>query len=197
MRAVTDALDRYEATWLRQGGFGAEGQRELLGRMRAFTAAHPDALLRTQLSGHLTGSALVTDPERERVLLTLHRKLGLWLQLGGHADGEPALDRVALREAVEESGLERLSFLDQTPRLGPQCSGPAIFDLDIHPIPARGAEPRHLHYDVRFVLVAEEPNRIAITAESDDLRWFTLAEAYRVTTEPSMHRQFDKLAFLR
>jgi len=70
--------------------------------------AHPDCLLRSCLPGHVTGSAWIVSPDRSQTLLTLHRKLGKWLQLGGHADGDPNLLAVAMREAVEESGLRSL-----------------------------------------------------------------------------------------
>jgi len=85
--------------------------------------------------GHITGSAWIVDRERSHVLLTHHRKLDRWLQLGGHADGEADVLAVALREAREESGLEAVTPLLDTP-----------YDVDVHPIPARGDEPRHLHY---------------------------------------------------
>ena len=73
-----------------------------------FVEAHADCCSRTQLSGHLTGSAWIVDASRTRTLLTHHRKLDKWLQLGGHADGDPDLLAVALREGREESGLTRL-----------------------------------------------------------------------------------------
>ena len=90
--------------------------------------------------GHITGSAWVVDPAGSRLLLTHHRKLGKWLQLGGHSDGEPDTLAVALREAREESGL----------RVRPISN--AVLDIDIHTIPALKGEPAHLHYDVRFAL---------------------------------------------
>lgn len=73
-----------------------------------FVEEHADCLARSQLQGHLTGSAWVVDRTRTQTLLTHHRKLDKWLQLGGHADGDPDLLAVALREAREESGLTQL-----------------------------------------------------------------------------------------
>ena len=80
-------------------------------------------------------------------MLTHHRKLDRWLQLGGHVDGEQAVHVAALREAQEESGLQHFSFVKIAGRLLP-------FDIDIHPIPATPAEPAHHHYDLRYLLLA-------------------------------------------
>ena len=93
--------------------------------------------------GHITGSAWVVDIAGNRVLLADHAKLGRWLQPGGHSDGDPDTLAVALREAREESGLDVRALDD------------AIFDIDVHRIPARGDEPAHLHFDVRFLVQAE------------------------------------------
>ena len=89
--------------------------------------------------GHVTGSAWLVDPDGGSVLLTHHRKLGSWFQLGGHSDGDPDTLRVALREATEESGIEGIVPVSQE-----------IFDIDVHEIPANSREPTHLHFDVRF-----------------------------------------------
>jgi 8-oxo-dGTP pyrophosphatase MutT (NUDIX family) len=124
-----------------------------------FAAAHADCCERTLSIGHFTGSAWLVSADGERVLLTHHRKLGRWLQLGGHADGEGDLAQVALREAEEESGLLDLAL------------NPEIFDLDRHAIPARGAEPTHWHYDVRFVVRALGSEQFAVSEESHDLAW--------------------------
>src|SRR5690242_4623014 len=128
-------------------------------RFTNFIATHPDCFERSCVPGHITGSAWVLDADRSRVLLTHHRKLGRWLQLGGHADGDPDLARVALREAGEESGLQDLLV------------EPEIFDLDRHLIPARGEEPAHWHYDVRYVVRATGSEAFAVGEESLDLAW--------------------------
>lgn len=136
-------------------------------RILGFCAEHPgDAHLRTCLAGHLTGSALLVDAEGTHALLTHHRKLGRWLQLGGHCDGDANLASVALREAQEESGIANLEV------------HPTPIDLDVHGIPARGDEPEHWHLDVRFLVRAEPGARQAgqeqISEESIDLRWVPL-----------------------
>ena len=125
-----------------------------------FARSHPDCCQRTHPPGHFTGSAWLVSKDGARVLLTHHRKLGRWLQLGGHADGDPDLARVALREAQEESGLTGLAL-----------DGEVIFDLDRHRIPARGVEPEHWHYDVRYVVRAEADENFAVSAESLALAW--------------------------
>ena len=124
-----------------------------------FAHAHPHCCERTLALGHFTGSAWLVDATGTRVLLTHHRKLDRWLQLGGHADGDPDLAAVALREAGEESGLTGL----QVER--------AVFDLDRHWIPERATEAGHWHYDVRFVVHATHDDRFVVSDESHALAW--------------------------
>lgn len=130
----------------------------------AFLADGPAAFERSHRAGHFTGSAWLVSADGERVLLTHHRKLGRWLQLGGHADGDTDLAQVALREAEEESGLSGLVV------------EPAIFDLDRHRIAARGNEPEHWHYDVRYVVRATTDEAFAISEESLALAWRPIRE---------------------
>ena len=123
----------------------------------------------------MTASALVVNRDRSAMLLTLHAKLGKWLQLGGHADGEADPLAVALREVREESGLA-------TKPLSPEA-----IDLDIHAIPPRGREPAHFHYDVRFALAADSSPLVA-SHESLDLRWVRLDDVEAFTREKSILR---------
>ncbi|HXE71618.1 MAG TPA: NUDIX hydrolase [Candidatus Nitrosotenuis sp.] len=193
-------LDAYGRTWV--GGLLGwrdpcpASQKTLLARFRTFVQGTPGCLLRCQPEGHVTASALVASEDLEQVLLTLHRRLGKWIQLGGHADGEP-LPQAAWREAHEESGLPDLRFLPYEEACGLDPAPPLPFDLDIHEIPARPGEPGHLHYDVRFVMVTSLPGQIRPSAESRRLAWLSLEEARRRTGETSMQRQFDKLEFLK
>lgn len=130
---------------------------------RRFLRSDPHVFERSHPPGHFTGSAWLVSADGARVLLMHHRKLGRWLQLGGHADGDTNLARVALREAAEESGLSGLQL------------EPAIFDLDRHLIPARGDEPAHWHYDVRYVVHATTDEAFVANEESLALAWRPIA----------------------
>ncbi|MFD3992309.1 NUDIX hydrolase [Streptomyces sp. NPDC058583] len=140
---------------------GYEDQPELRDLYLEHLAAHPDGMYKPCGAGHLTGSALVIDPAHGRVLLTLHKKLGMWLQMGGHCEpGDPTMEAVALREATEESGIAGLTLL------------PGPVRLDRHPIPA----PCHWHLDVQYAALAPAGAAEQISEESLDLRWFAYDE---------------------
>jgi 8-oxo-dGTP pyrophosphatase MutT (NUDIX family) len=170
-------------TLLRRHEARAEAGREaaMIAEFFPFIAAHPDCLSRTCLDGHLTASAWVVDPARTRVLLTHHRKLDLWIQLGGHADGDADLLAAALREVNEESGLTRV-----------RAVSPEIFDVDRHRIPARKAEPEHWHFDVRFLIEADPEEPVVVSDESHDVAWVSLAEAARLNPEEAVVRMVRK-----
>jgi len=180
---LLELLARYEAVH--------PGEEPCAERIRALVQAHDDCFERTCLPGHITASAWILSPDRKRVLLTRHRKLERWLQLGGHADGDADVLRVALREAREESGMDRFGVLC----LGDGAISPAPplpLDLDVHRIPARGDEPEHAHHDIRYLLVAEEGQPLAISAESIDLDWFDPADLEALEADASLLRLRDK-----
>lgn len=140
-----------------------------------------DPYRRERLAGHFTASCWLVDRSGERVLLTHHRKLGLWLQLGGHADGEHDLHIAALKEAEEESGLSGL-----------RIDAP-IFDLDRHWIPEHKGVPAHWHYDVRYVVHAGEDEAYTVSEESHDLAWRRIDDlAAANATDPSVRRMAHK-----
>lgn len=140
-----------------------------------------NAFVRCRLAGHFTASAWLVDRSGTRVLLTHHRKLGRWLQLGGHADGDEDLARVALTEAREESGLPGLEV------------EPALFDLDRHWIPERGDVPGHWHYDARYVVRAGDDERFVVSEESLDLAWRPVADiASDAAADASLQRMARK-----
>ncbi|WP_156725960.1 NUDIX hydrolase [Streptomyces apocyni] len=146
---------------------GYEDQEELTRIYLDHLAAHPDGMWKSCESGHLTASALVIDHARGRVLLTLHKKLRMWLQMGGHCEPQDAtLADAALREATEESGISGLTLLP---------GGPVT--LDRHPIPA----PCHWHLDVQYAALAPAGAVAEISEESLDLRWFAHDEVADVS----------------
>jgi 8-oxo-dGTP pyrophosphatase MutT (NUDIX family) len=175
LEARTDlAAARAAVVAARPGDATHEANRQ---RILAFLDAHPDALHRSCSTGHLTGSAAVIDPGTRQVLFLFHAKVQRWLQPGGHADGDANLARVALREAVEETGIDGL-----------RVATPAV-DLDVHTFhDARGSEPDHLHLDVRHLVVAP-PGATAVTNhESEGARWVPVEGLDRLDLDPGTHR---------
>ena len=145
------------------------------------------AFSREHLPGHVTASAVVLSHALDRVLLTHHRKLDIWIQLGGHTDGDTDLLRAAGREAYEESGIQDL-------RVGSR----SIADIDIHGIPAHGREPAHEHYDVRYAFLADPAAPLVVSDESHDLAWVQISRLEHYSQEASLHRAVSKaVALLR
>jgi hypothetical protein len=170
-RQLDAAFDQFARQWPAQAGVAAE--------FRRFLASAADVFDRRHAVGHFTGSSWLVSADGRRVLLTHHRKLGRWLQLGGHADGEEDLARVALGEAEEESGLPGLVLEG------------GIFDLDRHLIPARKADPDHYHYDVRYVVRATGEERYVVGDESHDLAWRPIVE---LLDEPGLDDSVRRMA---
>ncbi|NLU72051.1 NUDIX hydrolase [Streptomyces sp. HNM0575] len=135
---------------------GDEQQEKLRQEYLAHLGAHEDGLWKACADGHITASALVIDPSAGRVLLTLHRKLRMWLQMGGHCEPEDAtLEDAALREAREESGIEELTLLP---------GGPLRLD--------RHLTPCAWHLDVQYAALAPEGALEQVSDESLELRWY-------------------------
>lgn len=137
---------------------------------------------RSAPEGHVTASAWILSPQRDAALLTHHKKLGRWLQLGGHVEADASIELAALREASEESGLQGLTLLDA-----------ALFDVDVHRIPARKDEAEHLHFDCRFLLQAPSLDFV-VSEESSALAWLPLHRIDASNADAAMLRMVQKTA---
>jgi 8-oxo-dGTP pyrophosphatase MutT (NUDIX family) len=125
----------------------------------AFVHGRPDSCRRECVAGHVTASALVLDDSGAQVLLTLHPRLGRWVQLGGHCEDDDDIVAAALREAIEESGVADLRIV------------PELVAVHVHPVACSlGVPTRHL--DLQFVAHAPAGAQIAVSDESVDLRWW-------------------------
>lgn len=156
-------------------------ERSTVERVLGLLSAGEPAFHRDHLPGHFTASALVFSRDLSRLVLTHHRKLDIWIQLGGHADGEADLPTAARREAVEESGIEQIT-----------AAHDRIVDVDIHPIPAHGREGAHEHYDIRYAFVADHEAPLIVSDESHDLAWVTVEQLAEFSEEESLHRAVRK-----
>jgi len=176
---VLRELERYGSQHPDEGG--------RLRRFRALLEETPAPFSRDQWEpGHITLSACVLSPDGTWVLLLQHAKLKRWLQPGGHAEVSDTSGLAgALREAHEESGLDSLRVREEDSALCP-------VDIDIHRIPARGAEPAHLHFDLRYALVADRASEPAVTPESQEVCWVRVSELHRYTDEVSVTRLVER-----
>lgn len=177
MSALLDLLDRHPPADPKED--------QDLARMRGLARTLERPFSRSQTGAHFTGSAVVTDPAGERVVMVHHGKLHRWLQPGGHSDAVDAGDMAAtaLREAREETGC----------RVHLHPSAPRPLDVDVHAIPARKDEPDHLHLDVRYLVVAEDPDALAHDPnESFGAQWLAWDEALARADEPALRRLLTK-----
>lgn len=165
---VIDHLSNYQSD--------DEAQRGVMQTMMQFGREHGDeALHRTCLPGHFTASSLVVERGTGRFVMLFHTKLQKWLQPGGHVDGSSNLPAAALREASEETGIADLVV-----------ALPAV-DLDIHEVRPPKEQP-HLHYDVRFVVLAPTGAEPVRNHESRDIRWVTLDDLGELNVDESVYR---------
>ena len=166
-----------------------------LAQSRAFIAAHPGNFWqRTTAAGHITASAFVVNTEHSHALMLHHAALNRWLQPGGHVDEsdvEPTA--AALRETLEETGVAALPVAGNATK---NPAGTVLFDIDVHPIPARTkhgvSEPAHLHYDFRYLLVAPT-GAVKISDESFAFRWVAIASLAEGRMDSGITRMARKI----
>lgn len=171
--------------YLKQHSEEREIFEKMLSFYNQFSLETPNCYDRSLSHGHFTASALIYNDSGEIVLL-FHKKLKIWLQPGGHADGNSNLLRVAKKEVLEETNLEVLDVNDG-----------AFFDIDIHKIPENIKEQKHLHFDVRFLFKSENPENLAGNHESLNLKWISLNKVREYTDEESILRMVKKLILVR
>ncbi len=147
----------------------------------SFVERYPDCFERSLEVGHITASAWLLSRDLSKVLLMHHAKLDMWVQLGGHCDGDPDVLGVAIREAQEESGIQGIRPINKK-----------IFDLDIHLIPENSREKAHFHYDIRFLLLVMGDEEPIQNWESKSLCWFGKDILELPTKSPSILRMFHK-----
>ena len=143
-----------------------------------FLSKNPDAYLRSNLIAHMTASAWVVNPARDKVLMVYHKIYDSWSWTGGHADGDEDLARVALREVREETGVRSARLVSDE-----------IYSLEVLTVDGhekRGAYvPSHLHLNVTYLIEADEHDPLTVCeAENSGVQWFTLEGALNASTEP-------------
>ena len=168
-------LSRHRTRFMEEAGY--------VSRAVAFVTAHEDCFHCDLWPGHVTGSAWVVSPDRNRVLLLHHRKHDQWFQPGGHADSDADILRVALRETSEETGLDpsHIRLVEE-----------AVFDVDVHTIPASSRGPRHEHFDIRFLVEMDDDLEIPGNDESHDILWVPLHQVARFNNNRSTFRMVEK-----
>ncbi|MDR0942798.1 MAG: NUDIX hydrolase [Holosporales bacterium] len=181
-KKLLDLLENYNPT--------DEGEIYSKQRLLSFLKEEPNCFKRENKAGHFTGSCWLENCDGTKFLLTKHKKLGVWWKLGGHADGDPDILNVSIREAVEESGLKKIKPVSYE-----------IFDADYLVSPAYKEVPAHYHYDVTFLLRAyDKDEKIQISDESDDLKWFEeppLDDGSELARAFVLKRTFEKWKRLR
>ncbi|MCP4354206.1 MAG: NUDIX hydrolase [Proteobacteria bacterium] len=177
-KLLLDALKTYSTNY--------DSEKAFINEIIGFIEGNEDCFERSNSAGHITGSAFLLSPDGNKVLLTHHKKLSRWLQLGGHSGGDSNTWNVALKEAEEESGIDKISFVLKD-----------VFDIDIQTVPTSVKKDvsEHKHYDVRFLLQASTEDFV-ISEESNSLEWVTsedLSQMFqRGETDISIQRMHEK-----
>jgi 8-oxo-dGTP pyrophosphatase MutT (NUDIX family) len=162
----------------------APEESESLARIRRLLESPADPFARANPEGHITASAIVARPDGSEFLLVHHRKLGRWLQPGGHTeDADASAFEAALREAREETGIAAFD----------RPIGTEILDVDVHAIPAQRKDPAHSHFDIRYLLTSSALGHAALAEDPDrPMRWVTLEQGRAMGLDPSLARSLQK-----
>jgi 8-oxo-dGTP pyrophosphatase MutT (NUDIX family) len=131
--------------------------------------------------GHFTAASWITCPGGNNVVLLHHKKIGKWLQPGGHFEPGETMYEACLREAREETGLENLDFVEDR-----------LFDVDVHLIPELNGMPPHYHFDLRFHLMANPVEELVVSKESKEVKWVGLKEVPVFNPDQSVGRMVIK-----
>ncbi len=155
----------------------------MVSRTLEFIQNHTNCFDRHLMHGHVSGSAWVVNPARTHTLLLHHRKLDRWFQPGGHADGDPDILQVVIKEVSEESGIDvsHIRLLSDN-----------VFDVDIHTIYPSEHDERHIHYDVRFLIEIDDQLEIPGNDESHQIGWVALSQVSRFNNMRSLYRMTRK-----
>ena len=156
-------------------------------RTLRFISQHPNCFDRHQTDGHVTGSSWVVNPTRTHALMLHHRKLDLWLQPGGHADGDPDIHYVVMKETSEETGVDMANI---------RLLSEAIFDVDVHTVHASEHDPRHEHFDIRFLLEIDDSLPLPGNDESHQIIWVPISQIARFNNALSLYRMVRKTEHL-
>ncbi len=176
---VLKLLDDYKTPFMEE--------MAMVQRAQQFAQLHPNCFDRID-EGHFTGSAWVLNPPRTHTMMLLHAKLNMWLQPGGHADGDSDITRVVMKEISEESGVDIKNI---------HLINEQIFDVDIHTIPANQHEPRHQHFDIRFLVEIDDALDIPGNHESHQIGWVPLEQVPQFNNARSFYRMLQKTRQIR
>lgn len=171
---LINALEKYQA-W-------DKNEEAMVQDTISYLNGTDDYLGKINPEGHITGSAWIVNPKRNKVLLTHHLKLNIWVQLGGHTELDESVLESAYREGLEESGLTTLKVVSED-----------IYDVDVHLIPARKQEQAHYHYDIRYIFEADDQMDFVVSDESHDLKWVEIDKISHYSTDRSILRMVEKM----
>ncbi len=168
-------LENYKTSYMEEAAMAEQSRR--------FILQHENCFDRNLMPGHVSGSAWVVNAARTHVVMMHHRKLNMWLQPGGHADNDSDIEQVVLKETAEETGVD----LAQVKLLSNE-----IFDVDVHTVHASQHDPRHKHFDIRFLVEIDDTIALPGNDESHQIGWIPLELVPRFNNARSIYRLVQK-----